>query len=381
MGAVLAAAPPALAVDPEVKAAPVISGTAQVGETLTASKGEWQPPEAEPTYTWRRCDSAGGHCEPIAGAGGLTYTVVSADVGHRLRVRLTVTYDGETSKPKDSTPTSVVADAPEPTPTPTPSPDPTPEPTPVPTSTPTPEPTQVPAQEPTPTPEPAPTAAPGAAAKPTAIVNRLPPRISGHPVVGRTLYASDGSWLWPFPVFVTYTWLRCDAAGAVPCVPIVAGSGSTYRVRRRDAGSRLAVQATAWAGLASGDARSAMTDPVTSPPLRLMRPFPVVRVAGRFTRRSTALTVITVRAAHARVEWRCRGGGCPRAQHAFTTRVVALKQLERQFRPGAVIEVLITRSDRIGKYVKLTIRRGEAPARRDRWLLPGSTAPMRCPPG
>ena len=67
---------------------PSISGTAKVGETLTADAGTW----AEgPTfsYQWRSCDKNGAGCNDIAGANGQSYGVRSSDVGNTIRVRVT----------------------------------------------------------------------------------------------------------------------------------------------------------------------------------------------------------------------------------------------------------------------------------------------------
>jgi hypothetical protein len=75
---------------PTNTAAPTISGTPQVGQTLTASTGTWTS-DTTPTYTyqWERCDTAGNNCAVIAGATAQTYTVQSADVNSTLRVLVT----------------------------------------------------------------------------------------------------------------------------------------------------------------------------------------------------------------------------------------------------------------------------------------------------
>ena len=71
--------------------APAITGTAQVGGTLTATPGTIDDADglANPgyTYQWQRVDSDGvSNPESIADATAATYTVIGADVGRLLRV-------------------------------------------------------------------------------------------------------------------------------------------------------------------------------------------------------------------------------------------------------------------------------------------------------
>jgi hypothetical protein len=75
---------------PTNSAAPTITGTAQVGQTLTATTGTWNS-ETTPTYTyqWQRCDTAGNNCAAITGSTAQTYTVTSADENKTLRVVVT----------------------------------------------------------------------------------------------------------------------------------------------------------------------------------------------------------------------------------------------------------------------------------------------------
>jgi hypothetical protein len=51
----------------------------------------------------------------------------------------------------------------------------------------------------------------------------------------------------------------------------------------------------------------------------------------------------------------------------------------RLLRPGAYIQIYVTKRGAIGKYTRVRIRRGRPPSRVDRCLLPGSTRPARCP--
>ena len=70
--------------------APVITGTAQQGQTLTANPGSWSGTQPiSYAYQWRRCDGQGAGCANIAGAAQSTYVLQAADVGFTLRVRVT----------------------------------------------------------------------------------------------------------------------------------------------------------------------------------------------------------------------------------------------------------------------------------------------------
>ncbi|MFT4011177.1 MAG: CHAP domain-containing protein [Nocardioidaceae bacterium] len=67
--------------------APTVSGTAQVGVTLTASAGKWSPAPTL-TYQWYVSGAA------VKGATGTSYTPVPADLGKSVQVRVTAKRDG-----------------------------------------------------------------------------------------------------------------------------------------------------------------------------------------------------------------------------------------------------------------------------------------------
>jgi PKD repeat protein len=127
------------------------------------------------------------------------------------------------------------------------------------------------------------------------------------------------------------------------------------------------------------------------PGLRLLSPFPLVRIAGQIGRRGTRLRLLTVIApAGAKVTIRCSGRGCPfakqvrltaRPPRARAAKLVRVRRLERLLRPGVTIKIFVTRPDAIGKYTRFRIRRGTPPGRMDRCLMPGSRRPVRCPAG
>lgn len=73
---------------PDDLAAPAISGTARVGETLAASDGEWSGRRLTLTRRWLRCTTT---CSAIAGEGDASYLVTGDDAGATIRVEVTAT--------------------------------------------------------------------------------------------------------------------------------------------------------------------------------------------------------------------------------------------------------------------------------------------------
>ena len=97
---------------PTNTALPVITGTAQQGQTLSASTGSWNG--TQPIgygYQWKRCNSAGANCVPLTGATTNSYTATSTDVGATLTVTVTAT-NSAGSATATATPTPTIQPAP-----------------------------------------------------------------------------------------------------------------------------------------------------------------------------------------------------------------------------------------------------------------------------
>jgi PKD domain len=139
---------------------------------------------------------------------------------------------------------------------------------------------------------------------------------------------------------------------------------------------------------------AAQTIAVADPPPELLSPFPIVRLVGTVTSKGTRIRSLTAEAPDgATVRIECRGRGCPfrsqtraarngRAVHteAGSSKRVRIRRLRRRtLRPGAVLEVWITKQGTIGKYTRFRIRKRKAPRRTDLCVMPGGVTPVACP--
>jgi peroxidase len=74
---------------PEESSPPAVTGTAQVGETLSGTTGTWRGSTPMSfAYQWVRCDAG---CRSIDGTTAPTYTLTAADAGTLVRLRVTAT--------------------------------------------------------------------------------------------------------------------------------------------------------------------------------------------------------------------------------------------------------------------------------------------------
>ena len=116
---------------------------------------------------------------------------------------------------------------------------------------------------------------------------------------------------------------------------------------------------------------------VDPPPL--LRPFPVVRIKGTLVAGGARVSLLRVRAPSAAiVDVRCAGAGCRLRRR--TSGSGRIRPLERFLRAGTRITIRVSEPHRVGKYVRILIRDGSPPRRRDACLLPGGPAPAGCPP-
>lgn len=173
---------------------PAITGTAEQGQTLSASTGTWTQDPTSYQYQWQYCPPNSG-CLPIQGATDPTYTLTSADIGDQIEVRVAATNASGTGGPTTSQMTQQVLSL-----------------------------------------------APASA---------VPPSISGWPSVGQTVTATGGSWT-NSPTSISYQWLSCSGWMGFSCVPIQGATSQSYTVTSADLGTGLEIDETATNAYGSG---------------------------------------------------------------------------------------------------------------------------------
>jgi hypothetical protein len=115
---------------------------------------------------------------------------------------------------------------------------------------------------------------------------------------------------------------------------------------------------------------------------RMLSPFPIVRLVGGVTEAGTQISMLAVRAPKgAQALVRCLGRGCPvkRARKLVGRKPVRFGAFKRLMHPGVVLEVLVGRRDRIGKFTRFKLRHNRRPQRVDGCLWPGSIRMAPCP--
>ena len=176
---------------PENTGLPSIYGTAQEGQKLEASTGDWRSPGTiSYAYQWQRCDASGQACANVEGATEPAYMAGIPDLGATLRVTVTATNPAGSAS-ATSEPSEAVTQTPPP-------------------------------------------------------MSKEAPTISGVPKGGQTLTAGTGSWETPFPLTYSYQWQRCSGPGEEACSDIAGATSATYTLSPSDpADSSLRVIVTA----------------------------------------------------------------------------------------------------------------------------------------
>lgn len=166
-----------------------ITGTARMGQTLTAVPGRWagSPPPAL-SYQWMRCDDGGASCTAVPGAVGRAYTLDRGDAGARMTVTETAT--------NDATPGGDAVAV----------------------------------------------SAPATAAVTQPATNLTAPRVTGTAKPGLELVAHPGTWEGFPKVEPTVQWQRCTTAGACRAIP--GARRTTYQVDAADLGGTLRIAVT-----------------------------------------------------------------------------------------------------------------------------------------
>ncbi len=98
-------------VAPVNTAAPVMTGQALQGQTVTASTGSWSPTPTSFTYQWQRSTDGGSTWTNISGAIASSYTVASGDLGDQIQAVVSATNSYGTT-PARTTPATVGSGAP-----------------------------------------------------------------------------------------------------------------------------------------------------------------------------------------------------------------------------------------------------------------------------
>jgi len=171
---------------------PTIVGRAVEGRKIRVAAGQWHPKPSGFSFQWARCNLELRACDSIGGETGDTHTIALADLGHVL-VAIVQARSGVAARAVFSTATAVAVKQ-------------------------------------------------GGASGPKL---ETPPAIAEVLQEGHELTGSAGAWSGSGAMSFTYSWYRCDAAGA-HCKVIGGARSTTYREAAKDVGHTLgfAVHAT-----------------------------------------------------------------------------------------------------------------------------------------
>jgi hypothetical protein len=200
------------------------------------------------------------------------------------------------------------------------------------------------------------------------------------PVVGQTVVLVSSSTDAASPI----TGLAWDLAGGGPFKAGAAALSTSFATPGNHVVRLQVIDAAGRSSLA------AETIPVSAPPLRLMQPFPIVRIAGVKTATGVRLSVVSVQApVGAHVTVTCRGRGCktrPQSRIATASKrnvhassvVLTFRSFERSFRAGVSLEVRVAAAGELGKYTLFAIHRRSLPTRVDECLSGVALQPIAC---
>jgi len=206
---------PLVSGQPAATSAPAITGSAAVGQTLTASNGVWSPSATSYAYQWQHSTSSTGGWTAIGGAGSQSYSPVSSDAGDYIRVLVTATNANGSGVALSGGVGPVTGGG--------------------------------------------------------APLNRSAPTVTGTPVRGSTLSAAAGTWS-PAGTSYTYRWQRGTGGGS-SWTNINGASASAYTPVLADENDQLRVLVTAVNPFGKTLAQSAAVGPVkASPPVNLTAP-------------------------------------------------------------------------------------------------------------
>lgn len=94
---------------------PSFTGEATEGQTLTGDHGTWSGSDLTFSYQWQRCPADGSSaCQDIVGATELDYTLVTADVGTKVKLVVTATNAGGSATAESDLSAQVAAAPPPP---------------------------------------------------------------------------------------------------------------------------------------------------------------------------------------------------------------------------------------------------------------------------
>jgi hypothetical protein len=175
-----------------------------------------------------------------------------------------------------------------------------------------------------------------------------------------------------------------DVSDNGPFGAFVAGGPATATTFPTPASHVVRLRVSAGNGLSAIVAEAIRMSP---PPVGVMQPFPIVRIAGTNLASGIKISVLAVKApAGARITVGCRGSACPAKS---VSRAVAssrqgpasirFRRFERFLRPRMVLEIRVSRSGEIGDYTAFSIRLHRLPTRVDSCLDSAGVRPIVCP--